>query len=385
MAKSSSITEIEKEYERIEQRWLALHYKTFMVLILFAFFVECVMSIVLSCTGYIDLTASYFKKYLAVPTFFNASFIALAYFTMHSSLLTRGMKKYVVSLLFVSACVVLYFVHHIFISLYLIFTIPIVLTLVYSNYALTTVTALCSMLSLSAIRFYFDFSKDLYYGENREICIYNFVICIFVMIALCLVCMVAICFQKEKNNISIHKELERYYLKERIKKDELTTINNRTALQNALQAMIRDTSGNKYSLAMIDIDNFKLLNDTLGHDQGDTCLKEFGCVLKLNCTETVTPFRFGGDEFCILFKNQSTDDVMGRCKTIQQAFQDISVVNTANLSVSVSFGIAEFTDGMTIAQLMKHADSALYHSKTTKNAISVYVQQNCFTEGNTTS
>jgi len=126
-----------------------------------------------------------------------------------------------------------------------------------------------------------------------------------------------------------------------------------------------------YYFVMIDIDNFKLLNDTLRHNTGDTILMEFGEILKTNCVDA-TPFRFGGDEFCILFKNQPLNVVVETCEKIQDNFKEIINKNDVNIQSTVSFGIAQYSYKMTATQLLKNADSALYSAKTVKDTIHIY-------------
>ncbi len=72
---------------------------------------------------------------------------------------------------------------------------------------------------------------------------------------------------------------------------------------------------------MIDIDNFKQLNDNLGHVAGDNWLMEFADILKKYSSPTAIPFRYGGDEFSILFKNSALNEVIQICEQIQEDFR----------------------------------------------------------------
>ena len=182
---------------------------------------------------------------------------------------------------------------------------------------------------------------------------------------------------KRKNAASIQKEVERYQMKHRLITDELTEICNRSALRDAFQKIEKDASENIYALAMIDLDNFKTLNDTLGHDKGDQCLKEFGRILSKNCPGDVTPFRFGGDEFCIIFQNKTLGRTLEICKNIQNDLKECTMQHES-IALTASIGVAYYAQPMSATQLLRNTDFALYRSKTLKNAICVYDDKNQF-------
>lgn len=372
MSKEPNIIEIENEYKRIDSKWLRLHFHTSIGLVLFGFFIECILGFALYNVGEINLSIQrYIIKYFLTTITLNLFFISICYWAVHSSWLAQRFKSYFVSLLLVAICFVFFSVHSVFVSLYLIFTIPMLFTIVYGDYNLTTVTSLCSILAkvFSELFVKWDFDKPQLVNNNIEIA--DFIISLLILCVFYVVCIVIIHFEREKNAASIQKELERHQLKLRIQKDELTKINNRTALKYAFRSMEDDTSENTYIFVMVDIDNFKFVNDTLGHDEGDLFLIQFSNILKTNCADAI-PFRFGGDEFCILFKNYELKMVIKICEKIQNDFRDIAAINYADLQLTVSFGIANYRAGESTTQLLKNADSALYSSKTIKNAIRIH-------------
>jgi len=122
---------------------------------------------------------------------------------------------------------------------------------------------------------------------------------------------------------------------------------------------------------MMDIDNFKSLNDTLGHLIGDKCLMEMGKAMTENC-EDGFPFRFGGDEFCILFKNRNVDSVVDICMRIQKYMNEAAVRILPDRELTVSIGIAAHGHRSDIARMVVNADHALYEAKVIKNTIHIY-------------
>lgn len=373
---SAIVAQIQSEYKKIDDRWLKLHYRTFAGLVLFGFLIECIIGAVWFASGHVEISLSqYIVKYIASPLLINLCFVLCGLLVMRSPRIQQIKKAYFVSMLYVGVCFTFYTVHIIFDSLYLIFTIPMLLTIVYSNHLLTTLTGIVSIAvkTISELFIVWDPDKvnlfESKYGLTNLL-VSTFILCIFYG-----VCMVVIRFEKEKNAASIQKEIEYHHTQQRLMMDELTEIFNRKALRHSFQDMEEDETDNTYVFVMIDIDNFKTLNDTFGHVVGDECLREFADILRNRCSDDAQPFRFGGDEFCILFKNTSIQCVLNTCESIQQELRS-SAVSRSNMPMTASFGIACHHNKMTAPQLLKSTDSALYHAKTLKDAICVHDSTN---------
>jgi diguanylate cyclase len=370
--KVSIITEIQNEYEKINGRWLLLHYRTFIGLVVFAFLVECVLGMVIYQIGSIKIPLErYVLNYIFSSLVINSLFTMTAVWAMRNPRFPQIKRTYVISLLFVGVCFVLYTIHIVFNSLFLIFSIPILLTIVYGNRLLTTVTAILSISSkiISDLLITWDPDKVSPLADSHELI--SFIVSICILAAFYVVCVIIISFEKEKYAVSIHKEIERYQMRQKLITDDLTQVYNRIALRKAFQDMENDRADHTYILAMIDIDNFKTLNDTLGHDTGDRGLTDFGAILKKYASDDLKPFRFGGDEFCILFRNSEIGRVIEWCKRIQNDLKEITF-QKLGIPLTVSVGIACYQKGMSAKQLLHNTDSALYRSKTEKGSVFVF-------------
>jgi diguanylate cyclase (GGDEF)-like protein len=364
--------EIENEYKKIDNKWLNLHFKTAVGVVIFAFFIECIIGLLMYYTNEISSTIPVFWiKFLIVPCVINLFCIITNFKVLHSRLFSQKVKIYLTSLLYVLICSVLFTIHSAFTALYFIFALPILLTTIYGNYRLTSITSITSMIALiiSELFIKWDVDKESVWGDGIRLG--NFFISIFVLIAFSVVCMIVIHFEREKNAASMQKELERFKLQQKLQMDELTGIYNRIGFRNALRDMEEDETDNTYIFVMIDIDNFKLLNDNLGHVTGDHCLVEFGKILKNNCKDAM-PFRYGGDEFGILFQNRTIENVRKTCEKIQRDFAGIEIKGRNDIPLSASIGIAKYSSYMTPSTLILNTDKALYESKTVKNTITVY-------------
>lgn len=368
----TNIIEIQNEYKKIDKKWMNLHYKISIGVVLFVFFVECCIGLLMYHTGEISSTLLvYIIKFLIIPSLLNVVCIAINYQVIHSKNLAQEIKIYIISLIFVVICFIVFNIHSAFSALYFVFAIPILLTTVYGSYKLSTITATLSMVGVitSELFIKWDVDKESIFGDGIRLG--NFFISMFVLLAFYVICMVVIYFEKEKNVAGMQKEIERYKLQQRLQIDELTGIYNRIAFRNAIQDMEEDTSDNTYVFAMVDIDNFKLLNDSLGHVTGDNCLIEFGKILKENC-KNARPFRYGGDEFCILFQNHTVNEAVEICKRIQSDLKTININGKTDLPLTASFGVARYASNMAPSKLIINTDKALYESKILKDTITVF-------------
>lgn len=120
---------------------------------------------------------------------------------------------------------------------------------------------------------------------------------------------------------------------------------------------------------MIDLDRFKQINDLYGHLKGDQSLIFVANILSEVCTGHQL-FRFGGDEFCILFHLDNCHDAAALCRTLNERLKESE--NTLSIELSCSFGLALYSPGITAHELIQRADNALYQSKYEKCGICCY-------------
>ena len=143
-----------------------------------------------------------------------------------------------------------------------------------------------------------------------------------------------------------------------LRADPLTGINNRRAFDESLEAAVAAQS--RYpaplSLAMIDVDRFKLVNDTNGHLFGDRMLQELAQLLRANVRECDLLARYGGEEFAILMPRTNLSEACNLAERLR-----VTVANSMPLTVSV--GLAAWENGDLASALVARADSALYAAK----------------------
>lgn len=158
--------------------------------------------------------------------------------------------------------------------------------------------------------------------------------------------------------------------------DQLTGLQNRLALNNKMQALMKDKDVGRFALLYIDIDRFKNINDTLGHSFGDTLLLQVAERLK-----TLLPmdalYRIGGDEFVVLIEQFSHREEVERCGiSIIKAFKTPLMVEADSIFITASIGVSLYPEhGIDAGTLLKNADIAVYKAKEGgRNRIVFYIE-----------
>ena len=158
-------------------------------------------------------------------------------------------------------------------------------------------------------------------------------------------------------------------LREANLRDPMTGLNNRRFLEEYIETLVANTQRNRAHLAilMLDLDFFKMVNDTYGHDAGDAVLKALARVLKQTVRASDMVIRYGGEEFLILLQNTSGETADKVAENIRVAVEAMKTqVAGAVLQKTISIGVSDFpTDSDTFWQAVKFADVALYQAKET--------------------
>jgi diguanylate cyclase (GGDEF)-like protein len=168
-------------------------------------------------------------------------------------------------------------------------------------------------------------------------------------------------FNPESLMARIHRGLRVSREKSAAIRDSLTGLGNRRAFDAALNhelARIRRTGG-PVSLIMCDIDHFKKVNDTLGHQTGDLVLKELAEIIKASCRDLDVPARFGGEEFVILLPDTSLEGAALAAERLRAAVEAHVFPGAGH--VTVSLGVAQASEHP--EELVNQSDQAMYAAK----------------------
>lgn len=155
--------------------------------------------------------------------------------------------------------------------------------------------------------------------------------------------------------------------------DSLTGLYNRHFFYQALEKefAIAKRSNHGFAVFMCDIDHFKRVNDTWGHDAGDKVLREVSLALTDESREIDIVARYGGEEFVIFMLTRSKDECMVYAERLRSAVEKLLIMK--KISVTISIGVCMYRQGLEIEDMLKNADAALYQAKAEgRNCVRVF-------------
>ena len=157
--------------------------------------------------------------------------------------------------------------------------------------------------------------------------------------------------------------------------DPLTGIFNRRFISQSL-GKIHQKNGD-YSLVVLDLDFFKNINDSYGHDVGDRVLRDVAQVLSLSLRGNDLVGRFGGEEFVLLLSDKQQIHAMEIAERCREKIEQLNVEYAENQSIKItaSFGVATWKPGLTREVVLRQADQALYLAKKNgRNQVRSYLE-----------
>jgi len=156
-------------------------------------------------------------------------------------------------------------------------------------------------------------------------------------------------------------------LRESSLRDPMTGLNNRRFLEEFIETLTASTRRKQMHIAilMLDLDHFKMINDTYGHDAGDAVLKALASVIKTTVRASDIIIRYGGEEFMVVLQDTSSAYALTVAEKIRATVEAMRIPHGGvALQRTISIGVADFPgDSNTFWQAVKFADVALYHAK----------------------
>ncbi len=178
---------------------------------------------------------------------------------------------------------------------------------------------------------------------------------------------------KNRELAEAHTELERRaneletlhaQLREQAERDPLTGVHNRRYLARELERLTDERTSGRMSLAVLDVDHFKTINDRFGHAAGDQVLIRIARLLSDQLRESDSIIRSGGEEFIILMPSTDANAATACCERIRRAVNTAAWSSVADgLSVTTSLGVATTDDPTDLEAVIRLADQRLYEAK----------------------
>jgi diguanylate cyclase (GGDEF)-like protein len=166
-------------------------------------------------------------------------------------------------------------------------------------------------------------------------------------------------------------------LRDQAIRDPLTNLFNRRYLEETLERELSRAEREEYPLCiiMMDIDHFKSVNDTYGHEAGDIVLRTLADTITVQSRHGDFACRYGGEEFVLVMPNISIETATERAMELHQTIEELNIpYGRFNLSVTISMGIAWYPEhGDTKEDILRASDKAMYVAKHAgRNSVSVY-------------
>ena len=258
-------------------------------------------------------------------------------------------------------CAVIAFIHYDIPSILTVFTVPVFLTILFGKKKVTgTVTVINGVLLFFSTIHSAVCSDSIYFYLNTAVAI-------TLLISAYLLSTVLIAYNKANYDYIYSSYKTQLTLNDQARNDSMTGLYNQKTFQSLLKGTLDKAKNLKspMSLAIIDLDDFKEINDTFGHLEGDQVLLHFTNLIKQQCQDGEAYIsRYGGDEFAVIFPRASKELAYLRLESLHQRCKQVPQSKIQSGEISFSAGISQYLEGdMNETLLFHQADSALYLAK----------------------
>jgi len=353
--------------------WREKIIRVFYIIVALIFIVEVVVFIALRGHGLLDEGVTDFQyiiKYIILPAVINLTLVTICQ-RINTMSIKAQIKNYSVLITVSLMAAIIAFVHYIVGAILTIFVIPVFLTILFGKKRMTGIISIinCILLIFSSIH-------SAMYNDSIFFFL-NVAVALTLLISSYLISTVLIAYNKANSDYVYASYKTQLSLNELAKNDSLTGLYNQKTFQSLLKGTMEKAKILKspMSLAIIDLDDFKEINDTFGHLEGDRVLLHFTNLIKQQCDDGESYVsRYGGDEFAVIFPRASKELAYLKLEALRQRCKQVPQSKVRSGEISFSAGISHYMEGdMNETLLFHQADSALYQAKENgKGQIVVY-------------
>jgi len=314
--------------------------------------------LILSDVETFSLQNAYLWYGVVAPIALNAVTHFTARFLVHHPSVPRARKNQIIIAAALITSLIVAIIHKEYIVSSCAFIFPMVLSAMFNDRKLLNTSFFASVCILICVgaAFLLERSVTLATGLNL------FVLLGFAWISyLCGI--ISINFSRLNYTTIESQARQNDRLKEDARRDQMTGLYNHAAFVSRLDEIISVDAGDEtVCLAMLDVDDFKHINDTYGHDCGDIVLITLADIIKKHCEPYGTAYRYGGEEFVILFQGLEKRAV---CGIVERMLDDFSAQEFPFTSASITFsaGVSALRPGITRDEFFESADQTLYRAK----------------------
>ncbi|MBR2471819.1 MAG: GGDEF domain-containing protein [Clostridia bacterium] len=307
----------------------------------------------------LSFTDTYLLGRVILPILLNCGIYSVSFAVNRSPKVSDNIKNEAIVYGASAVAFVISVVHREFIVNTGSFMFPMILSAMFNNKKLMIRTFVFSLLSttITVVFSWFDNFINLTNLINY-IVMYGFLSISF------LACYISIKYSQLQFERIEDQEKTNYRLQNIVLRDQMTGLYNHRTFYEELDLALKKYSQDKtdFCLAIIDIDNFKLINDIYGHANGDAVINNLADIIKSNCDKGDKGFRYGGEEFAIIFAKKTVDEAKKVLENILNAFSDTRY-SFADEMITFSAGVAKCTDLSTRETFFTFVDRLMYLAK----------------------
>lgn len=327
-----------------------------------------------------DGTSTYISEYILKPLVFNIVLLSLSevLFRRIKDKFKELSKYFIIVVGTLLVCNIVY-IHFSVSIIFVLFIFPIIHSAYYGSKRITAFALILNLMCyLSMVFLYLPTqSTEKITHSTIDICTNLSFIASAVLLANIFINRTKdltntfIAINESKSELAI----KNFVMEFNSKIEPVTGLYNHKTFYEYLDNLIEQSENYRFSLslAVLDIDNFKRVNDTYGHSQGDEVIKCLSEIIKSTIGTDDYAARYGGEEFAIIFTDKNKFETLEVVEIIRRKFNSITISNMYEETFSVSIGVSEHYKGMSKDILFKNADQSLYKAKKTgKNKTIIY-------------
>ena len=322
---------------------------------------ELVMYFFFRRMGDISEDKEYLLMFFVMPSGINLGLCLVGNLLLKYLNCTEIIKNYIPIYVLTLICFTTSTVHNIFQASFCTFAIPILMTVMYGNKKMTRIILILSFL-LQQLACYITYLVN---PDKQINILLDAIPSGLIVVAAYVYSAVLLRYENQKYELFSQSILRQVELQEQLLTDSLTSLYNLRAFRGVLDQLVEEAEvGNKeIILAVIDIDDFKKINDDYGHEEGNIVLARLGRILRELCGEEGVPARYGGEEFAVLFQDIDAKEAVKRMQKVLTLFSETGFPGLDGKKVTFSCGIVEYKKGQSSHDFFSRADKAMYYAK----------------------
>lgn len=350
----------ELDFNNINEKWQILLWRIIAIICGITMLIEflCLKSNARAAGISNDL---FMVKYIIIPAAAEIVILLSAGYFLKLEKIGTESKNWIISVMMFLIYAIIAYNHSSLVLVIFLPSVAVAATALFADNAITFVLTIFNVVSVvvDMLR-----AKRDYRWDSRTY-LGNVIIALIVAVTLCVIIIIVNMHTFELKEAIKESYVKQLSLGEKMNKDPMTGLYNRRSFLERLEKEIENVTqtGKKAFIAIFDIDHFKNVNDTYGHTNGDVVIKALCKMLKKKSEDCGIAFRYGGEEFVILFSDVELPKVINVVEDIRTEFRCYYFQFMLKDGITCSCGVAEYQTGEEAKAWFNRADAALYEAK----------------------